>query len=168
GVVHLDLLAAGLIPDPYLDDNDSRLAWIGLVVWTYATTFDLAETELLVGRRHALVFDGLDTVASVTLNGLVIAEVANQHRTHRIVGVGGGGGRWPAHLGGSVLRPSSGCTGAPMGYTGGSSYVRATICTPLRTPIRAIPEGTASTATRPNMFNGRLKIMANTPALSVP
>ncbi|MGX5696515.1 glycoside hydrolase family 2 protein [Agromyces soli] len=84
GVVHLDLMAAGLIPDPYLDDNESRLAWIGLVDWTYATTFDLAETELLEGRRHALVFDGLDTVATVTLNGIVIAEVANQHRTHRI------------------------------------------------------------------------------------
>ena len=31
GVVHLDLMAAGLIPDPYLDDNESALAWIGLV-----------------------------------------------------------------------------------------------------------------------------------------
>ncbi|MDF2509598.1 MAG: beta-mannosidase, partial [Microbacterium sp.] len=28
GVVHLDLLRADLIPDPYLDDNESALAWI--------------------------------------------------------------------------------------------------------------------------------------------
>lgn len=84
GVVHLDLLAAGLIPDPYLDDNESRLAWIGLVDWTYATSFELAPGELEAGRRHSIVFEGLDTVATVTLNGTVIAEVANQHRTHRI------------------------------------------------------------------------------------
>lgn len=32
GVVHLDLLRAGLIPAPYLDDDESALAWIGLVV----------------------------------------------------------------------------------------------------------------------------------------
>jgi len=30
-VVHLDLLSAGLIPDPYLDVNEALLAWIGLV-----------------------------------------------------------------------------------------------------------------------------------------
>src|SRR5690606_30922417 len=31
GVVHQALLEAELIPDPYLDDNESALAWIGLV-----------------------------------------------------------------------------------------------------------------------------------------
>lgn len=83
GVVHLDLLAAQLIPDPYLDDNESALAWIGLVDWTYTTTV-AATPEELAADRLELVFDGLDTVATVTLGGQVIAEVANQHRTHRI------------------------------------------------------------------------------------
>ncbi len=41
GCVHTDLLAAGLIPDPFLDDNESALAWIGLVDWTYATIVHL-------------------------------------------------------------------------------------------------------------------------------
>ncbi len=36
GCVHTDLLRAGLIPDPYLDDNESALAWIGLVDWEYS------------------------------------------------------------------------------------------------------------------------------------
>jgi len=83
GVVHLDLLRAGLIPDPYLDDNESALAWIGLVDWTYESTFALEPHELLA-TRHTLVFDGLDTVASVLVNGQVIAEVANQHRSYRL------------------------------------------------------------------------------------
>ena len=80
GVVHLDLMRAGLIPDPYLDDNESTLTWIGLVDWTYDTTFTLRADELAAASVHELVFEGLDTVATVSLNATVIADVANQHR----------------------------------------------------------------------------------------
>jgi len=83
GVVHLDLMTAGLIPDPYLDDNEALLAWIGLLDWTYETSVEVSADEL-AGRRHELVFDGLDTVATVSLNGVLLAEVADQHRTHRL------------------------------------------------------------------------------------
>ncbi len=83
GVVHTDLLAAGLIPDPYLDDNESALAWIGLVDWTYSTRFETDAAQLSAARVHHLVFDGVDTVATITLNGSVLGEVANQHRTYR-------------------------------------------------------------------------------------
>lgn len=82
GTVHDDLLAAGLIPDPYLDDNEALLAWIGLTDWTYRTVFSLAASEL-DAARHDLVFDGIDTVASLHLNGTLLGEVANQHRTFR-------------------------------------------------------------------------------------
>ncbi|MCD2440891.1 glycoside hydrolase family 2 protein [Agromyces sp. SYSU K20354] len=83
GVVHTDLLAAGLIPDPYLDDNESLLAWIGLVDWTYETTLEVSAEDLAAAERHELAFDGIDTVATITLNGVALAEVANQHRTYR-------------------------------------------------------------------------------------
>ena len=81
GVVHTDLLSAGLIPDPYLDDNESLLAWIGLVDWTYETTFEWSSGE---HARHDLVFDGLDTVATVRLNGHDVLSAANQHRSYRV------------------------------------------------------------------------------------
>lgn len=84
GVAHLDLLAAGLIPDPHLDLNESLLTWIGLVDWAYSTTVEVSPDELAGAQRHEIVFSGLDTVATVVLNGHVIAEVANQHRTHRL------------------------------------------------------------------------------------
>lgn len=83
GVVHLDLMAAGLIPDPYLDDNESVLAWIGLVDWTYQSSFALSDHEFAAASHHELVFDGIDTVATVILNDTVVAEVANQHRSYR-------------------------------------------------------------------------------------
>lgn len=80
GCVHTDLLTAGLIPDPYHGVNEALLAWIGLVDWTYRTTFAWAPDG---DERHDLVFDGVDTVATITLNGHVLGEVANQHRSYR-------------------------------------------------------------------------------------
>ncbi|MET8398374.1 glycoside hydrolase family 2 protein [Streptomyces sp900116325] len=80
GCVHTDLLAAGLIDDPYLDDNETRLDWIGRTDWTYHTVFDWTDD----GHDHAdLCFDGLDTVATVLLNGTELGRTANQHRSYR-------------------------------------------------------------------------------------
>ncbi|MFG1709911.1 glycoside hydrolase family 2 protein [Nonomuraea sp. M3C6] len=80
GCVHTDLLAAGLIDDPYLDDNEDRLAWIGRTEWTYRTTFTWSPDE---HERTDLVCEGLDTVATLTLNGIRLASTANQHRSYR-------------------------------------------------------------------------------------
>ncbi|MBL0886623.1 glycoside hydrolase family 2 protein [Myceligenerans sp. I2] len=82
GTVHTDLLAAGLIDDPYLDDNERLLAWIGRCDWEYRTTF--ARPAGAAGHdRHELAFDGLDTVAAVALNGVEVGRTANQHRSYR-------------------------------------------------------------------------------------
>jgi beta-mannosidase len=88
GCVHTDLLAAGLIPDPYLDDNELRLGWIGRTDWAYETTFDWPGDRPFDGRpdgaaRTDLECAGLDTVATVELNGVVLGETANMHRSHR-------------------------------------------------------------------------------------
>jgi beta-mannosidase len=81
GCVHTDLLAAGLIPDPYLDDNERALAWIGRTGWEYATTFRWAPGG--PGERVDLVCGGLDTVATVSLNGVELGRTANMHRSYR-------------------------------------------------------------------------------------
>src|SRR4051812_42812787 len=77
GTVHTDLHSARLIPDPYLDDNERLLAWIGLCDWRYETTF----TPAMGGsdERVELTFEGLDTVAEVELNGVLLARTANMH-----------------------------------------------------------------------------------------
>ena len=80
GCVHTDLLAADLIPDPYLDDNESLLQWIGLCDWEYRTTFTWEPGD---HDRHDLVFHGLDTVAEIRVNGTVVGTTANMHRTYR-------------------------------------------------------------------------------------
>ncbi|MET3805557.1 beta-mannosidase [Nakamurella sp. UYEF19] len=81
GSVHTDLLTAGLIPDPYLADHEDSLRWIGHTDWKYATTFD-AEPPA-VGERVDLVFEGLDTIALIELNGHEVARTVNMHRSYR-------------------------------------------------------------------------------------
>lgn len=80
GCVHTDLLAAGLIEDPYLDDNEARLAWIGRKRWRYETTFAWSPDP---SDRSDLVCEGLDTVATVILNGVEVGTTANMHRSYR-------------------------------------------------------------------------------------
>ncbi|MFI7698922.1 glycosyl hydrolase 2 galactose-binding domain-containing protein [Nonomuraea sp. NPDC049480] len=80
GCVHTDLLAAGLIDDPYLDDNEHRLAWIGRTEWTYRTAFTWSPDG---HERTDLICRGLDTVATITLNGVRLGGTANQHRSYR-------------------------------------------------------------------------------------
>lgn len=81
GTVHTDLLAAGLIDDPYLGTNEKQQEWIGSTSWRYASTFEAPHTG---AERVDLVFEGLDTVATVRLNGEVVLESRNQHRSFRV------------------------------------------------------------------------------------
>ncbi|GAA4975605.1 glycoside hydrolase family 2 protein [Actinoplanes utahensis] len=81
GTVHTDLLAAGLIPDPYLGTNETALAWFHRTSWRYDTTVSAAPAA--PGERVDLVFDGLDTVATIELDGVEIGRTANMHRGYR-------------------------------------------------------------------------------------
>lgn len=80
GTVHTDLLSAGLIPDPYLDLNEIAVDWVGRCDWRYERTFAWTDD----GSDHVdLVFSGLDTFATITLNGITLGETANMNRTYR-------------------------------------------------------------------------------------
>jgi beta-mannosidase len=79
GTVHTDLLANGLIPDPFWRDNEMRLQWVGERDWNYTKTFE-AGPEILEREKAALVFHGLDTFAEVILNGELVLEADNMFR----------------------------------------------------------------------------------------
>ncbi|MEP6796707.1 MAG: glycoside hydrolase family 2 protein [Lapillicoccus sp.] len=81
GCVHTDLLAAQRIPDPYLDVNEAQLTWIGRTSWRYAMR--LTEPPPAPGERVELVFEGLDTVCEVRLDGRLLGSARNMHRTYR-------------------------------------------------------------------------------------
>ncbi|WP_188743477.1 glycoside hydrolase family 2 protein [Agromyces bauzanensis] len=80
GTVHTDLLAAGLIPDPYLDDREDAVAWIGRADWRYRLEFVHEPHD---GEEAVLCFDGLDTICRIELDGVLVAETSNMHRRYR-------------------------------------------------------------------------------------
>ncbi|MGW9493834.1 glycoside hydrolase family 2 protein [Streptomyces prasinus] len=83
GCVHVDLLAAGLIPDPCVGLNETEVAWVGRRGWTYTRELAPGETAAERHERTDLVFDGLDTAAVITLDGDEIGRTRNMHRRHR-------------------------------------------------------------------------------------
>lgn len=82
GCVHTDLMRAGKIDDPYVGRNEFATRSIGHTDWEYRTTFD-ADPNLFDHERIDLVCDGLDTVATIVLNGSVVARTENMHRGYR-------------------------------------------------------------------------------------
>jgi beta-mannosidase len=81
GSVHVDLLRAGRIPDPFVEDAEKRVQWVAERDWVYRKTFEV-DRALWEEGRIALVCDGLDTLAEVRLNGRVLGETANMFRQY--------------------------------------------------------------------------------------
>ena len=66
--MHTDLLALDRIPDPFVGDNEKRVQWVAEADWEYRCRF-AAAPDLFAQAQIWLVCDGLDTLATVTLNG---------------------------------------------------------------------------------------------------
>jgi beta-mannosidase len=81
GDIHHDLLSDGTIPDPFYRDNEERLQWIGDSDWAFQRSFEVP-AELLAHDRVILRCGGLDTVATVMVNGAVVAETDNMFRVY--------------------------------------------------------------------------------------
>lgn len=75
-----DLLENGLIPDPFLDLNERSVQWVGLADWEYSTEFEYKPS----GKVAELVFEGLDTYATVYLNGQKLFYSNNMFHVHKI------------------------------------------------------------------------------------
>jgi len=82
GVVHLDLMRAGKLPDPFYRLNELVVRWVEEREWWYRREFEVAR-EFLDHDALELVFHGLDTVATIWLNGEKIGETDNMFIPHR-------------------------------------------------------------------------------------
>jgi beta-mannosidase len=83
GSVQTDLLRNKIIPEPFNRDNEKRVQWIGEEDWQYQTNFDVPASTF--ARKHVeLVFQGLDTYATVYLNGQGVLRAENMFRIWRV------------------------------------------------------------------------------------
>ncbi|MFI5658429.1 glycoside hydrolase family 2 protein [Streptomyces sp. NPDC051684] len=81
GCAHTDLMRAGVIADPFLGTNEADAQWVGLADWEYSRRFDVADRP--DGSRVHLVFDGLQTIATVLVNGTEVGNTRNMQRRYR-------------------------------------------------------------------------------------
>lgn len=82
GCVHTDLMAAGVLEDPYYDRNELQSPWIGRNDWRYTCRFPVT-ADMLAHERLTLVCEGLDTVAEVFVNGQHVGSAENMHVGYR-------------------------------------------------------------------------------------
>ncbi len=80
GSVYHDLLAAGQIEDPFWRDNETEALKLMEHSFRYARSFE-ASPELLAADAVRLRCEGLDTLATVEINGQVAGRADNMHRT---------------------------------------------------------------------------------------
>jgi beta-mannosidase len=76
------LIDAGKITQADIDSDPEKLAWVSEKSWVYSKTFDVP-AELLTCDRIDLVFEGLDTVATVWLNERPVGKTNNMFISHR-------------------------------------------------------------------------------------
>lgn len=83
GDVHSALIRRGIIDSPYYGHNDAKCRWIERKEWWYRTTFTLeTRPDPATGERAELVFEGLDTFATVFVNGHEVGKTANMLMSH--------------------------------------------------------------------------------------
>ncbi len=82
GTIHTDLLANGIIPDPFYRMNENEVQWIENYQWLYRREFEV-DAEFLKERNIILHAEGLDTYASIAVNGKIVGAAENMFVEHR-------------------------------------------------------------------------------------
>lgn len=81
GSVQEALIAAKVLPDPFVGINEDKFAWIENHQWTLEAEFFITEADL---RQFVeLDFPSIDTYASIFLNGKLVAETNNSFVHYR-------------------------------------------------------------------------------------
>lgn len=85
--VHMALKNAGKIGEPYFRFNDVDLRWVAQDDWSYSYTFSQEQVAALrekaANSAMYLVCEGLDTVASIFINGQFVATTNNMFRRYQ-------------------------------------------------------------------------------------
>ena len=129
GCVHTDLLKNRMVPDYFWRDNADQVQWIEDWDWTYRRTFTLDA----IPAEPELVFEGLDTYATVRVNGITVGTADNMFIDHRFavrdaLNVGENTVEVAFE---SPVRKVAGKPELPAAFTRGRQYTRRIQCTYL-------------------------------------
>lgn len=80
GSIHTDLIAAGFIGDIRTTGNEVEQEWIRNAESTFKASFSITNST----QHHELNFLGLDTLATISINGQSRLATENMHRSYRV------------------------------------------------------------------------------------
>ena len=80
GSVYSFLLGAGLMDDPFYRDNELKALQLMERDYVFTKVFDVPE-GIVLSRHQVLRFDGIDTIADVFLNDVLLGHPDNMHCT---------------------------------------------------------------------------------------
>ncbi len=80
GTVYGTLMASGRMPDPRQGENEKDALALMQGDFVFETRFALDE-EMLSAEALTLTFYGIDTLSEISLNGIILGETDNMHRT---------------------------------------------------------------------------------------
>ena len=83
GTVLTDMIEEKLIEDPFWRTNEYKTRELFRKDYCYAKSFQVPE-DFLNEEKQFLVFEGLDTIADIFLNGELLASVKDMHRTWKL------------------------------------------------------------------------------------
>ncbi|MCZ4344911.1 glycoside hydrolase family 2 protein [Devosia neptuniae] len=75
GDVHAALLAADQIPDPYYGENEKQVMWVNETAWSVERSFSASAAD--IDGYLTLTLAEVDCIATISLNGEVVAETQN-------------------------------------------------------------------------------------------
>ncbi len=82
GFIHTDLMAHGLIPDPYYGINEDSVQWVSQRPWVYTTR--VLKKDLPKDEMHYLVFEGVAGMAELTINGELVGYIENMFAPYEV------------------------------------------------------------------------------------
>lgn len=83
GSSYTNLLAAGTIPDPFFGENNGKVQWVAEKTWVFERDFEVPDDSHK--KQHVeLVCHGLDTLATIELNGRSVGNSNNMFRSWTI------------------------------------------------------------------------------------
>lgn len=75
GFIHTDLMANGIIEDPYYGTNEDSVRWVGERAWVYTTR--VLKKDLPKDRMQYLVFEGVAGMTELTINDELVGYFDN-------------------------------------------------------------------------------------------
>ena len=80
GCIHTDLIAANIIADISVDGREDDQMWIWKTDSKYSTVIKKSDSH----KHASLIFHGLDTLASIYINGKLKLSTKNMHRSYEL------------------------------------------------------------------------------------